>query len=79
MNSVSLLDSLKSSYFSEIDKLKEGSSELNDINDFFKRINSELENKSESVQKFQQKIRDDIQNFAEEKKKSRTKTYIKIR
>lgn len=73
-NEITVLNGVKNSFVNYNEKIKEGSNILTEIQDNFKKINSEISSKVESIQKYEEKVQKDLTSFKEEKQKL-DKTY----
>jgi len=79
LGEIKLLSTVKSSYNTQIEKTREANNLINDLTDFFKKINIDISSKEDSVQKYEEKVQKDLKNFNEEKLKLDVSSNIKQR
>jgi hypothetical protein len=69
LGEIKLLSTVKSSYNTQIEKTREANNLINDLTDFFKKINIDISSKEDSVQKYEEKVQKDLKTFNDEKLK----------
>jgi len=67
INEINVLNSVKGSISNQMDKIKEGSTILNDIVDFFNKFGNDVKTKVDSIKSFEEAVKEEINNFDQEK------------
>ena len=67
MNIISVIKGIKTSQSVQTEKLKESNKILNEAKEFFNKISEEISLKSDSIEKYEKKVKNDLKNFNIEK------------
>ena len=67
INEITIINKVKGSINTQMDKIKEGTNILTDISDFFNKFGNDVKSKTESIKKFEETVKNQIKNFENEK------------